>query len=88
MYKEPKWTASWIATGLVVGQIVLLIVLGGGEIGWLRYVGFALWAQAAVFGWVPIYQFKKRGGVAKGDSYVKTTQLVDTGLYAIVRHPQ
>ncbi len=86
--KRPKWIASWIATGLVMGQIVLLIVFGGGDIAWLRYIGFALWALAAVFGWVPIYQFRRGGGVAKGDSYVKTTRLVDTGLYAIVRHPQ
>ncbi len=88
MSEEPKWTASWIATGLVIAQIILVIVLGGGEIPWLRYAGFALWALAAVFGWVPVYEFKKRGGVAQGDSYVKTTRLVDTGLYAIVRHPQ
>jgi len=32
--------------------------------------------------------FKRHGGVAHGDSYIKTTRLVDTGLYAIVRHPQ
>lgn len=88
MSEEPQWTASWIATALTIGQIVLLIVLGGGEIAWFRYAGFALWALAAVFGWVPIYQFKQRGGVAKGDSYIRTTRLVDTGLYAIVRHPQ
>ena len=88
MPNEPNWTASWIATGLTIGQIVLLIVFGGGQIAWLRYAGFVLWALAAVFGWVPIYQFKRCGGVAKGDSYIKTTRLVDTGLYAIVRHPQ
>ncbi len=90
MSKEPKWVwiAFWLATGLIIGQLVLLIVLGESEIAWLRYAGFALWALAAVFGWVPIYQFKKSGGVAKGDSYIKTTRLVDTGLYAIVRHPQ
>jgi protein-S-isoprenylcysteine O-methyltransferase Ste14 len=86
--KAPRWIASWIATGLVIAQIVLLIVLGAGDLTWLRYVGFAIWALAAVFGWLPIYQFKKSGGVAKGDSYVKTTRLVETGLYAVVRHPQ
>jgi protein-S-isoprenylcysteine O-methyltransferase Ste14 len=26
--------------------------------------------------------------VAKGESYMKTTTLVDSGIYAIVRHPQ
>jgi protein-S-isoprenylcysteine O-methyltransferase Ste14 len=86
--EEPRWIASWLATGLTMLQIALLFVLDAGDIAWLRYVGFALWALAAVFGWLPIYQFKKSGGVATGDSYVKTTRLVDTGLYAIVRHPQ
>lgn len=86
--RATKWIASWMATVLVIAQIILLFVLGDGELAWLRYAGFALWALAAVFGWVPTYQFKKRGGVAKGDSYVKTTRLVDTGLYAIIRHPQ
>ena len=88
MSDEPKWIAAWIATGLVIGQVVLVIVLGTGGIAAFRYLGFALWALAAVFGWLPIYQLKRRGGVARGESYVKTTQLVDTGLYAIVRHPQ
>lgn len=88
MSKLPAWTASWIGTVLILAQIVLLFVLGAGRIAWLRYVGFALWALAAVFGWVPILQFKKSGGVAPGESYVRTTRLVDTGLYAIVRHPQ
>ncbi len=77
-----------MATGLVVGQIALLVALGGGEIVWLRYAGFALWAVAAVFGWLPVYEFRKRGGVPQGASYVHTTRLVDDGLYAVVRHPQ
>jgi len=37
---------------------------------------------------MPFYEFKKKGGVTKGDSYIKTTKLVDTGIYAIVRHGQ
>jgi protein-S-isoprenylcysteine O-methyltransferase Ste14 len=82
------WIAAWIATGLVISQIVLLILLGAGDLAYLRYVGFAIWALAALFGWLPIWQFKKSGGVAKGAAYVETTRLVDTGLYAIVRHPQ
>jgi protein-S-isoprenylcysteine O-methyltransferase Ste14 len=82
------WLASWIATGLLFGQIVLLIMFGAGRIVWLRYIGFALWALSAIFGWLPIFQFRRKGGVAKGASYIRTTRLVDTGLYAIVRHPQ
>ena len=39
-------------------------------------------------GLLPIITFRRKGGVAKGESYIKTTVLVDTGIYAIVRHPQ
>jgi protein-S-isoprenylcysteine O-methyltransferase Ste14 len=39
-------------------------------------------------GVLPIITFRRKGGVAKGQSYMKTTVLVDTGIYAIVRHPQ
>jgi protein-S-isoprenylcysteine O-methyltransferase Ste14 len=83
-----SWLATWLATGFLIGQIGLLIVYGGGDIAWLRYAGFALWGLSAIFGWVPIFQFRRRGGVAKGSSYMNTTRLVDTGLYAIIRHPQ
>jgi protein-S-isoprenylcysteine O-methyltransferase Ste14 len=44
--------------------------------------------MAGIFGVLPIINLRRKGGVAKGESYVKTTVLVDTGLYAIVRHPQ
>ena len=36
----------------------------------------------------PIVMFPRRGGVPKGKSFVNTTRLVDTGIYAVVRHPQ
>jgi protein-S-isoprenylcysteine O-methyltransferase Ste14 len=46
-----------------------------------------LWISA-ILGWLPVYEMKKKGGVAKGKSYMKTTKLVDTGIFAILRHPQ
>ena len=30
----------------------------------------------------------QKGGVTEGQTYTKTTVLVDSGIYAIVRHPQ
>jgi len=41
-----------------------------------------------IVGALPRYEFKKRGGVGEGKSYIHTTTVVDTGIYAIVRHPQ
>ena len=54
----------------------------------LQWIGWGIWILSVVFGIAPIFIFRHRGGVAKGQSYVKTTQLVDSSLYAIVRHPQ
>jgi protein-S-isoprenylcysteine O-methyltransferase Ste14 len=34
------------------------------------------------------YEFKVRGNAPEGESIVKTTTLVDTGVYSIIRHPQ
>jgi protein-S-isoprenylcysteine O-methyltransferase Ste14 len=54
----------------------------------VRNIGWVVIWVSAIFGWLPIYTFKKWGGVSKGQSYMKTTTLVDRGIYAIVRHPQ
>ena len=54
----------------------------------LVYIGYGFWVLGALFGVLPIIIFRRKGKVKKGDSYVKTTTLVTTGLYAIVRHPQ
>ena len=35
-----------------------------------------------------IITLRRKGSVAKGQSYMRTTVLVDTGIYAIVRHAQ
>jgi protein-S-isoprenylcysteine O-methyltransferase Ste14 len=54
----------------------------------LHWVGWVIWALSCVFGFVPIVILRQKGGVPKGKSYVHTTRLVDSGLYAVVRHPQ
>ena len=54
----------------------------------LFYLGWAIWALGMVLVMAPIIAFPRRGGVAKGKAFVHTTRLVDTGIYAAVRHPQ
>jgi protein-S-isoprenylcysteine O-methyltransferase Ste14 len=58
--------------------------------GWLplQIIGWGIWLLSAIFGIAPIFILGRRGGVPKGKSYVATTRLVDTSLYAVVRHPQ
>ncbi len=54
----------------------------------LSYVGIGLFLLSGVFGMVPVISFPKKGGVARGKSFIHTTKIVTTGFYAIVRHPQ
>jgi len=54
----------------------------------LVIIGWVVCALGLVLVMAPIVMFPRRGGVPKGKSFVDTTRLVDTGIYAIVRHPQ
>jgi protein-S-isoprenylcysteine O-methyltransferase Ste14 len=54
----------------------------------LRVVGWTIWALGSVFAILPIFALRTRGRVPEGKSYMETTALVDTGIYAIARHPQ
>ena len=54
----------------------------------LTIIGFIIWAFGMVLVMAPIVMFPRRGGVSKGKSFVSTTRVVDTGIYALVRHPQ
>ena len=79
---------SCIAGTLTIAQIILAFVLRRPGIEALRTAGVVLWWMGALFGWLPIITLRRKGGVAKGKSYVHTTALVESGLYAVVRHPQ
>ena len=74
---------------LVLGEIILAIKLYNKEaIGSIRIIGWITLVISGVFGWLPILEFRRKGGVPKKQSFVKTTKLVESGIYAIVRHPQ
>jgi protein-S-isoprenylcysteine O-methyltransferase Ste14 len=76
---------------LFISQIIVGIYLLSdvSQIEILAYIGVGLYVfSGLVFGWLPVVEFRKKGGVRKGKSYIHTTQLVDTGIYSIVRHPQ
>jgi len=55
----------------------------------VAYIGVGLYVfSGIVFGILPVIEFRKKGGVKHGKSYIHTTKLVDTSIYSIVRHPQ
>jgi protein-S-isoprenylcysteine O-methyltransferase Ste14 len=78
-----------VLTLAAVGQIILAFILYNkdGNVGIINLGWVILWISA-IFGWLPIFTFKKWGGVSKGKGYIHTTVLVNRGVYAIVRHPQ
>jgi protein-S-isoprenylcysteine O-methyltransferase Ste14 len=78
-----------VLTLAAVGQIVLVILLHNPEANaTIINIGWGILWLSALFGLLPIYTFRKWGGVPKGKGYIPTTILVDRGVYAIVRHPQ
>jgi protein-S-isoprenylcysteine O-methyltransferase Ste14 len=54
----------------------------------LFIIGWVVWAFGFALVLAPIIMFPRRGGVQEGKSFVHTTQLVDTGIYSVIRHPQ
>ncbi len=91
-------TFSWkdhvpvtFSTILFIVQIIvgLYLLSEVSQIEVLAYAGVLLYfLSGIVFGMLPVFEFRKKGGVQKGQSYIHTTKLVDTGIYSVVRHPQ
>ncbi len=76
---------------LIISQIIAGIYLlsSVSQIEILAYIGVGLYIFSGwIFGMLPVVEFRKKGGIKKGKSYIQTTKLVDTGIYSIVRHPQ
>ena len=82
---------STFSSLLFISQIIVGIYLISdvSQIEILAYIGVGLYVFSGwIFGMLPVIEFRKKGGVKKGKSYIQTTKLVDTGIYSIVRHPQ
>ena len=88
IYNLHPYVLCCISAPLTVAQIILAFVLRRPGSETVQWIGWILWWTSAVFGWLPIFTLRAKGGVPKGKSYVHTTLLVETGIYAIVRHPQ
>ena len=85
----PPHLLAWIYSVLLILQIVLaFFVFTDPTIQALNIAGWLIWILGTVFAIVPIFALRRGGGVPQGKSYMATTALVDTGIYAIVRHPQ
>jgi protein-S-isoprenylcysteine O-methyltransferase Ste14 len=88
LYGLHPYLLSSIAGTLTVAQIVLIFYVRRPRSEALEWVGWICLWISCIFGWVPIITLRKRGGVREGQAYTQTTILVDSGIYAIVRHAQ
>jgi protein-S-isoprenylcysteine O-methyltransferase Ste14 len=88
-HRLPSYLLITIWSALLVLQLgAVFFVFNEPSVPWLFGLGWGLWALGCVFALVPIMTLRVRGRVPAGKSYMETTALVDTGIYAIVRHPQ
>ncbi len=73
---------------IIIIQIILVFFLynyyGLSIIAW---IGWGLFALFLFIGALPRPAFKKYGGVEGNKGYIRTTKLVDKGIFAIIRHP-
>jgi len=87
MYVIPSTLASLLFISQIIVGLYLLSEISQIEI--LAYLGIGLYVfSGIIFGMLPTFEFRKKGGVKKGKSYIHTTKIVDTGIYSIIRHPQ
>ena len=89
--KEICWMAVLTILGIICFPLNPLVLTGVLEPGYHLasfILGWIAWAIGMVLVMAPIITFPRRGGVPKGKSFVHTTRVVDTGIYAVVRHPQ
>jgi protein-S-isoprenylcysteine O-methyltransferase Ste14 len=85
----PPHLLAWIWSALLLLQMGLaFFVFDGSRLPGLTVAGWAIWALGTLFAILPIFALRTRGRVPAGRSYMETTALVVTGIYAIARHPQ
>jgi len=89
--KNILWSTLLTIVGIAafpVNPFVLTGVLETRSHRGLFIIGWIVWLFGMILVMAPIVTFPRHGGVQKGKSFVNTTRLVDTGMYAVVRHPQ
>jgi len=79
----------WTYSVLMFLPIVMVFVFYNYyKLDFLVYVGWILLVFSVVIILLAGGEFRKKGRAPKGRSIVRTTVLVDSGVYAVIRHPQ
>jgi len=71
---------------------VLILILGNllnkGTNPVLKISGVSILVLSIILWIVPIFALKKHGSVQKGNKYFDTHEVVNNGIYSLLRHPQ
>ena len=79
------WTYSLL---MFLPVIMVFVFYNYYGLDFLVYVGWIILVFSVVIIFLAGGEFRKKGGAPKGESIVHTTVLVDSGVYAVIRHPQ
>ena len=72
---------------LVLTWLMYFFLLHNPAVQWLVYTGWVILAIGFVFIFLPMVVLRNKGMPEKGKDFAHTTIIVDSGIYAIVRHP-
>lgn len=94
-HDQNKWKPTlkdlilWSLLGILfIGQVVFCFVFyNWADLDVLLYIGWALFAFSLVLGMLPRMAFQAKGKAPEEKSWIQTSVVVDSGIYAIVRHP-
>jgi len=92
---KPRWKPTWrdvILTSVggisFIAQIALCFLFyNWANLDVLLYLGWAILAVAIILGWRARVAFEDEGRAQEGESWLATAVVVDSGVYAVVRHP-
>ncbi len=79
---------AWLASFTTVLLIIVVQLVPRGDYQILRIAGVVMLLTAAVFIFTPFYLLSKHGKTQVGKTYMQAGEVVQQGLYALLRHPQ
>ena len=83
-----EYVFFWAAAVFLASILILNQFLEQGDILVFDLLGGFVLLSVVIFIFPPFFLLRKYGGGEDGQDYMHTTQVVDQGLYAVVRHPQ
>jgi protein-S-isoprenylcysteine O-methyltransferase Ste14 len=72
---------------LVASWLLYFLLLHHPLFPWLVYAGWAILGVGLVFIVLAIVTLRHKGRLEEGKDLTRTTTVVDSGIYAVVRHP-